>query len=257
MVVETSLAPLWPMIRQQTLAELRRLVRLPEFSGFSLLFPVIIYIFIGTQGGRYAGIQYQRYALASLAAYAVVNVALFSFGVTVATERGNRIDALLRASPVRPIVPLVAKVVAGMLFASTALLILYLAAILVAGVQLNGFELFNLSSRLLLGMIPFMCMGFAFGYLSGPAAAVAVINLVFLPMSFASGIFIPLDHLPGFIQIIAPYLPMYHLGHMAWNAVGVPYADLPVSVAWLAGYGVLFLAAAMWAMRREDNRRFS
>ncbi len=239
------------------MAELRRLIRVPEFSGFSLVFPVIMYVFIGGQGGGHASFDFHRYALASLASYAVVNVALFSIGVTVATERGSRIDALLRASPVRPIVPLAAKVITGLVFATVALAILYLAAIVIGGVRLNAYEWFTLTWRLLLGTIPFMCMGFAFGYLAGPAAAVAVINLVFLPMSFASGIFFPLDSLPQFIRAIAPYLPMYHLGHLAWNAVGFPYNDLLTSVAWLAGYGVLFLAAALWAVRREDDRRFA
>ena len=245
------------MLVQQTLAELRRLIRVPEFSGFSLIFPAVLYIFIGSQGGRYSGIEFHRYALASFAAYAVVNVALFSFGVTVATERGSRIDALLRASPVRPIVPLLAKVITGLLFATAALIPLYVAAGLTSGIWLDATDSINLTWRLLLGMIPFMCMGFAFGYLSGPAAAVAIINLVFLPMSFASGIFIPLSALPRFIQGLAPYLPMYHLGHIAWSAVGVTYPDLPASVAWLIAYGVVFLALALWGFRREDGRRFS
>lgn len=257
MAGEIHLAPLRGQLGQQTLAELRRLMRVPEFTGFSLVFPVILYVFIGGLGGGRSDVDFHRYALASLASYAVVNVALFSIGVTVATERGARIDALLRASPVRPIVPLAAKVLTGLAFAAVSLAILYVAAILVGGVRLSAFEWFNLTWRLLVGMIPFMCMGFAFGYLAGPAAAVALINLVFLPMSFASGIFFPLGSLPRFIQVIAPYLPMYHLGHVAWNAVGVRYDDLAVSAVWLAGYGIVFLAAALWAVRREDDRRFS
>jgi len=257
MAAEDRLAPLGPMVVQQTLAELRRLVRVPEFAGFSLAFPVILYLFVGTQGGQAGGVAFPKYALASFAAYAVVNVALFSFGVTVASERGNRIDALLRATPVRPIAPLIAKVLTGLAFAVLALVLLYLAGIFLGGVSITAGELFTLTWRLLAGMVTFMGMGFAFGYLSGPNAAVAVINLVFLPMSFASGIFIPLNVLPPVIRNLGPYLPMYHLGRLAWNAVGVPQEDLWKSVAWLAGYAVVFLAVTLWAVRREDDRRFS
>ena len=84
-----------------------------------------------------------------------------------------------------------------------------------------------------------------------------VVNLILLPMSFASGIFFPIDGLPSFIKDIAPYLPMYHLGHLAWNAVGVPYNDIGKSVLWLAGYSVVFLLLTLWAVRREDDRRFA
>lgn len=245
------------MVAAQTQAEFRRLVRVPEFTGFGLAFPLILYVFIGLQSGRLGGVDFHRYALASLSAYAVVNIALSSFGITVANERGSRMDALMRATPVRPIAPLVGKTIAAVVFALAALGLLYLAGILLAGISMPLQQWFNLTWRLLLGMIPFVCMGFAIGYLSGPAAAVIAINLVFLPMSFASGIFIPINALPRFIQDVAPYLPLYHLGHIAWNAVGVAYPDIATSVLWLAGYTIVFVALTLWAVRREDDRRFS
>jgi ABC-2 type transport system permease protein len=243
---EVRVAPLLPMVVAQTQAEFRRLVRVPEFTGFGLLFPLILYVFIGLQTSN---ADFHKYALASLCAYAVVNIALSSFGISVANERGSRMDALMRATPVRPIAPLIGKSIAAAVFA--------LAGVILAGISMPAEQWFNLTWRLLLGMIPFICMGFAIGYLSGPSAAVAVVNLIFLPMSFASGIFIPINNLPAFIQNIAPYLPMYHLGHIAWNAVGVPYDDLGKSVLWLVGYAVVFLALTLWAVRREDDRRFS
>lgn len=245
------------MIAAQTQAEFRRLVRVPEFTGFGLLFPLILYIFIGLQDFKVPGFNYHKYALASMCAYAVVNIALSSFGISVANERGSRIDALMRATPVRSIAPLVGKTVAAAVFALASLALLYLAGILLAGISMPVEQWFNLTWQLLLGMIPFICMGFAIGYLSGPSAAVAVVNLIFLPMSFASGIFIPLDNLPSFIKDLGPYLPMYHLGHIAWNAVGFTHADIWKSVLWLAGYAVVFLALTLWAVRREDDRRFS
>jgi len=250
---EVRLAPLWPMVAAQTQAEFRRLVRVPEFTGFGLAFPLILYVFIGLQSGSLAGVDFHKYALASLSTYAVVNIALSSFGITVANERGSRMDALMRATPVRSIAPLIAAVS----FALAALVLLYLAGILLAGISMPLEQWFNLTWRLLLGMIPFICMGFAIGYISGPSAAVVVVNLVFLPMSFASGIFIPINNLPRFIHDFAPYLPLYHLGHIAWNAVGVSYPDIAASVLWLAGYTVLFVALTLWAVRREDDRRFS
>jgi ABC-2 type transport system permease protein len=245
------------MVAAQTQAEFRRLFRVLEFTGFGLIFPLILYIFVGLQGSGAGAAGYHKYALASLSSYAIVNIALSTFGITVATERGSRMDALMRATPLRPIAPLIGKTLAALAFALAALLLLYLAGIFLGGISMPLEQWFNLTWRLLLGIIPFICMGFAIGYLSGPAAAVLVVNLILLPMSFASGIFFPIDGLPSFIKDVAPYLPMYHLGHLAWNAVGVPYSDLGMSVLWLAGYTVLFLLLTLWAVRREDDRRFS
>jgi len=245
------------MVAGQIQAEFRRLRRVWEFTGFGLAFPLILYIFVGLQGSGPGAAEYHKYALASLCAYAVVNIALSTFGISVANERGSRMDALLRATPVRPIAPLIGKTVAAIVFAFAALLLLYAAGILLAGISMPVEQWFNLTWRLLLAIVPFICMGFAIGYLSGPTGAVLAVNLILLPMSFASGIFFPINSLPTVIKDIAPYLPMYHLGHLAWNAVGVPYDDLWKSVLWLAGYSVVFLVIALFAVRREDDRRFS
>jgi ABC-2 type transport system permease protein len=254
---EVRTAAVWPQLRLQMLTELRRTWRVPEFTGFTLAFPAILYLFLGTQRGVYEGVTAHQYVLASLATYSVVNVCLFSFGVTVASERGNRMDALLRATPMRPYAPVVGKTASAVVFAILALLVLYAVAFVVGGVRMDAGKWLTLSWHLLLGMIPFLLMGFAFGYIASPNAAVAVVNLIFLPMSFASGIFIPIAQLPDFIQKIGPYLPMYPLGRLAWNGVGLKYDDLWKSVAELVIWGVIFLALTLWALRREDNRRFT
>jgi ABC-2 type transport system permease protein len=245
------------MAAAQLRAEFIRLLRSPEFTAFTLAFPTILYLFVGTQPGHLGGIEFRKYALASLAAYAAVNVALFAFGVSVATDRLNRTDALMKASPLRPGVVLLAKTLTAIAFAAAALAVLYLAAAFIAGVRLDAAQYVSLTARLLVGMLTFIAMGFTVGYLVNPGAAVAVVNLLFLPMSFASGIFVPIQALPKLIQDIAPYLPMYHYGRVAWNALGVSYSDLGTSVLWLAGYTIAFIALAVWAQRRDELRRFA
>jgi ABC-2 type transport system permease protein len=83
-----------------------------------------------------------------------------------------------------------------------------------------------------------------------------VANLVYLPLTFASGLFMPLSQLPGFVRDVAPYLPAYHYGQLGWSALGANTERLPVSLAWLAGYTLLFLAIAIRAYRLEESRKF-
>jgi ABC-2 type transport system permease protein len=114
----------------------------------------------------------------------------------------------------------------------------------------------DMIARLLVGSVPFIALGFAIGYTCGPNVAPAAANLIYLPLSFASGLFLPLSQLPGFVRVVAPYLPAYHYGQLAWSAVGAATERMPVALAWLAGYTVVFLAIAFRAYRREESRKF-
>ena len=60
----------------------------------------------------------------------------------------------------------------------------------------------------------------------------------------------------AFVRAVAPYLPAYHYGQLAWSAVGAATERMPVALAWLAGYTALFLAIAFRAYRREESRKF-
>ena len=86
-------APLWPMLRLQTWAEFLKLWRIPAFTLTSLFLPVMFYAFIGVgQSSQmiYPNVTFGSYFLASMAVYSVANVMIFSFGISVATERGMK-----------------------------------------------------------------------------------------------------------------------------------------------------------------------
>ena len=258
--MSAEVAPFGPMLMQQTRGEFLKLWRAPIFSIFSLALPVMFYLFFGIQNAQTVehGVNIGAVVLASLAAYGVANVMLFSFGIGVALDRGRKFDVLMRATPLRPMATLIAKLLTGAMFALFALLILFLFASLVGGLRMEASQWFTLTWRLLLGAIPFLTLGYAIGYLVSPNAAPAVVNLIALPMYFASGLFIPVEQLPSFIRGVAPLLPAYHYGQIVWDAVGRP-PDNPlwVSAAWLFGYAAAFLALAVWAYRLDESKKFS
>jgi ABC-2 type transport system permease protein len=254
-------APILPMLVRQTGAEFLKLWRVPAFSFTSLLLPVMFYAFIGIGSSKEVispGVTFGAYFLASMAVYAVANVMIFSFGISVATERGMKMDVLMRATPMPPWIYLLSKCITAVAFAALTLVVLFPFAYIAGSVRLDASVWFTLAYRVLLGSIPFIALGFAIGYLSGPNSAVAVINLIYLPTAFASGLFFPKQLLPQFIQNIAPYLPLHFFGQLGWDAVGAP-TDGTVSTDWiyLIGYGVVFFALALWAYRREEGRKFS
>jgi ABC-2 type transport system permease protein len=258
-VATTPLAPLLPMFGRQFQSELLRLWRTPSFIVSSLALPVILFSFIGLrniQGGKIDGVSFHVYVLASVATYGIVSVMLYSFGVSVANERGQRLNVLMRATPLPAAIYLLAKVVTALLSALLMLVLLGGFALLLGGVQLSIAAWLSLLAYLLLGSLPFIALGFAIGYTANPSAVAPITNVSFLIFSFASGIFVPLSQLPDFIQNIAPYLPLYRLAQLAWNVVGVQSGSLGEAVLILILYGVVFLGLAILAYRVDEQRSF-
>ena len=254
-----GVVPLAGLLLRQTLAEIRIRRRIPAFSAVNLALPVVFYAFFGLPvaqrtfaDGRSVG----AHVLASFGAYAVGSVMVYAFGIGVANERAMRIDLLLRATPLPPAVHLLAKIITALVYSCISLALLIGFGVLVGGVHQPVGVWLSVALRLLAGSLPFIALGFLIGYRYGPNAAPAVANLIYLPMSFASGLFMPLDQLPGFVRAVAPWLPSYHYAQLAWNALGAPTERLAVSVLWLAGYAVLFLGLALHAYRREEDRKF-
>jgi ABC-2 type transport system permease protein len=245
------------MLLKQTASELRIRWRIPAFSLTNLALPLVFFTFFGLPFAtltRPDGVSVGAYLLASFGAYAVGSVMVYSFGIGVDNERGQMIDLLLRATPLPPLVHVVAKALTALVFGLLSLVLLIAYGALVAGVAQSATVWLTVIGRLLAGSLPFIALGFFIGYTAGPHAAPAVANLVYLPLAFASGLFVPLTQLPAFVQAIAPYLPTYHYAQLAWSAVGAPAEGLGVSLLWLGGYTVLFFAAAMRAYRREERR---
>ena len=253
-------APLLTMLLAQTRSELLMRWRVPAFSVTNLILPIVFFTFFGLPVAhlvRGDGVSIGAYLLASFGAYAVGNVMVYGFGIGVANERGMKIDRLMRASPLPPLVFMLAKVVTALVFSLVALVLLIAFGIVVGGIHQPPAVWATIITRLLAGSLPFIALGFAIGYWSGPNAAPALANLIYLPLSFASGLFVPLNQLPAFIQSLAPYLPSYHYAQLAWSALGAGREPLGVSLVWLGGYTVLFLALAVRSYRREERAKFA
>lgn len=256
----TAKAPLLPLVLRQTLTEFLKLWRVPANSVTSLALPIVFYVFIalGHTQQRAGGTTLGVYILASMSAYAVSTVMVFSFGIGVANERGMRMDVLMRAAPLPAWVYLLAKALTGLVFCALSLACLTAFAAVAGGVRLPADQLLQLVGRLLAGSVVFLAVGYAIGYLSGPSASIAVTNVLYLPTAFASGLFIPRSGLEPHIREVSPYLPLYRFGDLAWQAVGVHTGEkVSTDLLYLLVYFAVFAGLALWAYRREEARKFS
>ncbi|MSP52484.1 MAG: ABC transporter permease [Alphaproteobacteria bacterium] len=254
-----NLAPLGRMFLAQCRSDLTVHWRTPAFTVSSLVLPIVFFTFFGltfVDRTSAQGYDIGAFILASFACYGVGAVLVYGFGIGVAIERGMKVDLLIRASPNPGAIFLGAKVAVAMFFALTATVLLIGYGVIIGGIHEPMTVWLSLTARLLIGSVPLMGLGLAIGYSVGPQAAPAVANLLYLPLTFASGLFVPLSQLPPFVQQIAYFLPTYHVGQLAWGALGASTVPVGTSVSWLVGYGVAFFLLAALAYRREEQRRF-
>lgn len=240
--------------------ELVKLRRLPAYAIPTLMFPVMFYLIFGVamSGSRLlGGRDVSRYLLGAYGAFGVIGASLFAFGVAIAVERGQGWLLLKRASPMPIGAYLFGKVVASMAFAAVIVILLAVCAVAFGGVHLAAAQWLLLFPLLVLGAIPFCAIGLALGYLGGPNSAPAIVNLVHLPAALISGLWIPMEMLPHGMQVIAPWLPQYHLGQLALTVIGAP-ADTRtiVHLSSLLMWTIVGVFAAAWAWRHDEGRTF-
>ena len=225
--------------------EFLRLLRTPSFSLPCLLFPPVFYLLFGVLLGGRGGPAAAQYMLAGYGVFGIMGVALFGFGVTVALDREQGLLTLKRAQPMPPGAYLVAKMAMAMLFAAIILMLLGVLAIGVAGVRLSAPQWLALAATCLVGVLPFSALGLWLGTLVGGHGAPAVVNLVYLPMAFLSGLWVPLQILPSVLQAAAPAWPAYHLAQIAQKVVGMDEGrPLLLHIAVLVAITVVFFVLA-------------
>jgi ABC-2 type transport system permease protein len=220
MSVSTMPAPMpWRSYLHEARCEMARMLREPAFGIPVIAFPAMFYLLFAVVLNRGGGGAAQ-YLLASYGAFGVIGAAMFGFGVTIANDREQGYLRLRRALPLPPGSLLLAKTAMAMLFAAVISLVLALLARGVAGVSLSPSQWGLLLVVNVLGVLPFAAIGLFAGTWIGGNAAPALLNVLYLPMAFLSGLWLPLSMLPDWLARIAPVWPAYHLGQLALKVVG-------------------------------------
>lgn len=242
----------WRIHALEAWYELLRVLRTPAFAIPSLAFPVVFYVlFAVVLPGKWGEMQKSAYLLATYGVFGVIGPSLFGFGVGLAIERERGWLELKRVSPMPPSSYFLAKIAMSLVFGLAVVCLLTAAAVGLGGVRINPSTWLQLLAVLLLGTAPFCALGLLIGTLVKGQAAVAIVNLVYLPMSVLSGLWIPLFAFPPLLQKLAVVWPSYHLAQMALGVVGqVRGVDYLLHASVLAGSTLALLVLAAWRMRR-------
>jgi ABC-2 type transport system permease protein len=222
---------------------------------FSIIgFPVVFYLLFGVtnKDSMFHGHTIARYLLAGYACFGAMGSSLFGIGAGLALERGHGWLEMKRASPMPAAAYLLAKLCVSITFATGITILLMVLGTAMAGVQITVIEGLRLLLVIAAGVLPFASLGLIIGLVMPSNAALGVINLIYLPMSFCGGLWMPMEALPHWLQLTAHGLPSYWFARLALRSLG--YFDGPAALAWalLACYTVVFLLAAAFIFRRQE-----
>ncbi len=234
-------------------------LRIPRYSFSVVLFPLMFYVLFGLLMGKQAigGVSTAKYLIPTYGTFGVMGASLFGVASGLAAERGLGWLQVKRASPMPPFAYFLAKVIMSMIFSATVVLLLLLLGVCFGGVRLPLSTAVELLGTLVAGSVSFCAMGLAIGYFIGPNSAPAVINLIYLPLSFFSGLWVPFMFLPRAMQRIGAVLPPYHLAQLALDVVRSGPHD-PAWTHWrvLLGFTLLCLGVARLGYQRDESKMY-
>jgi ABC-2 type transport system permease protein len=231
-----------------------RMLRSPGFSIPFLVLPVPVYLFFGVMLAAPAVAKnpgVANYLFSGFSVFAVMGPALFGVGCVLAIEREAGFLKLKRALPAPGGAHLLAKATMAMVFAAAAVLTLLVAGSAVGKISLSASQLVVMTVVMTAGALPFAAIGLFIGAHVSANVAPAISNLVFLPMLWLSGLFIPL---PKFLERWAVIWPAFHLNQAALGWAGVSefsFLAPSISAAVLVGITVIFGGLAIRRLARQ------
>ncbi len=218
---------------------LKILFRQPGFWIPTVLFPGMLYDFFGAQSG---GGLWAANAMASFAVYAVLGVGFFQFGVSVAQDRESPFATWQKSLP-GTVLPLwMSRIFASLVFVTIAVLLVILLGLLAADVTLPLVAWVRLALVCLMSVITATVMGIALGSWSSARAAVPVANLIYLPLAYLGGLWVPPVAMPSAVNAISQWTPTRAMGELSWAAVNsTPWeaGQLALLVGWTVAAAAL------------------
>ncbi len=201
--------------------------------------------------------SYTTFLVPGVVALSIMQLGIFSVVFALVQFRQQGVLRRLRAAPISPAHFLFAQVSTRLTISVLQTLILLTVGLLVFGVAVGdgGAGSWLLVTVLaLVGGALFVTMGLAIsGFAKTEEVAAPVTNLVAMPMMFLSGVFFPLDTLPGVVSAVTRFLPLTFLANAIRAVVtdGAGLADISSDLAGMGAWVVVVFLAAVRLFRWE------
>jgi ABC-2 type transport system permease protein len=237
---------------------------------FIFALPAVLLVLLGSIYGNDSakyGISVGQLFTAGMIAGGIGSTSFQNLGLSIAAERERGTLKQLRGTPMSPVAYFIGKLV--LVFTCTVAEVVVLMLVGVAHYHLHlpttAGRWWTLAWVFVLGTIACGLLGIAISSMSRSATnSFAVISLPFIVLQFISGVYVPYNNVPPWLQHIAEIFPL------KWISQGLRSAFLPqravmlepshswqlgltalVLLAWIAGGLVLCLRTFRWRSSRD------
>jgi len=248
------------LFRHQLAGEQRLYWRSRELAFFTFLFPVLIFVLLGSVYGndtikKEHGVKASAYLLAGILGYGVVSTAFAGLAIVLVLRRESGVLKRVRATPLPPATYLGCVIVSTVfVYAIEAVALIVLARVLYHVPFPHEWP--SVVLAVLLGTLSFAALGMALtGAIRSGDGASAVVNAVYLPLSFLAGAFWSAQSFPHFLTVISEILPLTHFIRLMRNIVLLhqPIWSNWEQVAVVAAWGLAGLILSVRYFRWEPR----
>jgi ABC-2 type transport system permease protein len=236
-------------------AQQRLFWRNREAAFFSFFFPILLLALIGSVYGDepIEDVSVPTFILVGLLGYGVAANAFAGLAITLVVRREAGLLKRVRGTPLGP-----GTYLAAVIASTVTVIALQVVVQLLLGVYLLDADWPDrpapLVVAILLGAAAFAALGLAVTTLVRTSeGSSAVVNAIYLPMVFISGVFFSREDMPAFLEAISDVLPLTYLLDLI-RAAFVPGESFAASsIAAVVVWGALGLFVAVRMFRWEPR----
>ncbi len=198
-------------------------------------------------------LDYIDFLAPGILAMAVMQSGVYGLALFIVSSREKRILKRLHATPVSAAYILAGRIVPSLLISFVQTCLVLALAVFAFGVHIVG-NILVLIVAAFFGALVFICFGFFVSSISKSAdSAENLTGLITFPMFFLGGVFIPIERLPGAVQVLAYMMPLTYFSDALRGVMihGAGLADVAVDLGALALFAAVVFALAVKLFRWE------
>ena len=255
----TDLRLAWMQIRNTN----RLFWRSPMAAFFTLALPLIFLVLFSVifgSDGAYGGYDFSQFFAPRMAVFAAVSSTFTNLTIRTSFARQYGLLKRVRGTPLPAWVYMVGMIGSGVWIAVISVVLVFAVGWAFFGFIMIWDYIGSVVLVFVVGIATFSALGLAVSsVIKNADSSPAIANGVFLPMTFMSDIFVPLDDAPRWLVILGDILPLKHFAVPfgdAFNPVHtgqvLGWENIAVMGVWLAAGTVVVTRFFSWDPRGAE-----
>src|ERR1700742_1818184 len=209
-----------PLFGRWIAARFKLTLRNPRALTFTLAFPIVLVVLFNALNGDTqvtavgVKVDFSQFYTPAIGIFSLTAACYTSLILGIATARDQGLLKRVHGTPLPIWIYIGAWLIGTALVGILAVVLMFVVSVPAFGVQIYPASLPSAVLVLVLGAACLSACGIAVSSLVKSAdQAMPVAQFTFLPLSFISGIWYPLDGAPQWLQSLAHFFPLYHIAH--------------------------------------------